>query len=71
MSWLGLFALILPIAGIGLLIRRLRRLGAKHLINPLAKLAPADYLPVSRHINDPEHPEDKDWVHSEPDINAP
>jgi hypothetical protein len=46
-------------------------LGAKHLINPLAKLAPADDLPVSRHINDPEHPEDKDWVHSEPDINAP
>jgi hypothetical protein len=71
MQWYDAFLLILPIAGIALLIGRLRKYGPRQLLNANATIPANDSAPVSLHPTDPEQPEDKDWANSEPDPNAP
>jgi hypothetical protein len=71
MQWYDAFLLILPIAGIALLVKRLRRYGAGQVLNLDPSIQSNDSAPVSRHVDDPEHPGDKDWANSEPDPNAP
>jgi hypothetical protein len=70
MPWI-LLALILPIAGIALLIRRLRVYGVERLLTPNPVIPEDDSAPLSHHLVDPEHPEDKNWANSDPDMNAP
>ena len=71
MQWFDAFLLILPIAGIALLIRRLRKYGAGQLLNANPTIPANNSGRVSHHVDDPEHPEDKDWANSEPDPNTP
>jgi len=71
MQWYSAFLLIVPTAGIALLIRRLRKYGPGRLLNANPTIRANDSAPVSHHLNDPEHPEDKDWANSEPHPNAP
>ena len=71
MPWLNLFFLILPIAGIVALLRRLHKYGPGQLMNPNPSIPDDESAPLSHHVIDPEHPEDKDWASSEPDPDAP
>jgi hypothetical protein len=71
MQWYDALLLILPIAGIALLIRRLRKYGPGQLLNSNPTIPANNSAPVSHHVDDPELPEDKDWANSEPDPKAP
>ena len=71
MQWYSAFFLILQIAGIALLIRRLRKYGPGQLLNANPTIPANDSAPASHHLKHPEHTEDKDWANSEPDPNAP